>query len=116
MKTKWYLKPEAQALLIRAGLGEVEWHSHVKYYVLTRETWHTAEGDVADAIDEFCNNELWNHDIERDEMIARGAEVYPQDAIAFACGEEWSNGVTRPDDFQPILDAIEAARNVRIAA
>jgi len=109
----WYLKPEAKALLIRAGLGEVEWQRHIKYFVLTKDEWLSAEGDVADRIKAFCDAELWTHDIPRDEMIARGAEVYPCDAIEFACGEEWSQRyVKRPDDFTAILDAIEAARKV----
>ena len=117
MSIKWYLKPEAKALLIRAALGEVEWDRHVKTYALSRDEWTTPEGDVADALRAFVDKLLWSENHSREYLIERGATVTVDDAIEFACGWTISTRcVDLPADFHPILDAVEAARSMKEAA
>ena len=52
--TPWYETLEAQSLLIKAALSGVQYQEHSKSYALTRDTWFTAQGTVADRLKAIC--------------------------------------------------------------
>ena len=112
MFTPWYLEQEAKELLIRVGVEGLTRTRHRKDLIRNSVTWNDYHAPLADAI-KALHTKLFETDIPREELIARGAQVYPVAAIEFAMGAEIADDCTRrPADFDAILTAVELAKKV----